>query len=231
MTSLRGLISPDTTANPHLFHTILNLARKNPNRFHLHWIPSHQGHIGNEIADLEAKKAAADPSIPYHLYEAYTSKKQMKTSLDLIIKNTLKSNWQDLTGGRPKVLELVPTYTHFQKYLANNQTYPLINNYLTGHLPLGEHLFNKNKIDSPLCPACGCNNTPQHLFNDCKKYQQQRRTLKKTLKTSTDTNLTDILNQVLKTEPLNVDALKAYNSFLKETVYSTTKQLKRPRPS
>lgn len=46
--------------------------------------------------------------------------------------------------------------------------------YLTGHGNFATYLYRFGKRGSPLCVACGVDDSPGHVLYDCHKYQQQR---------------------------------------------------------
>jgi ribonuclease HI len=55
---LSALQNPNVSSNSHIFCFIDNMINRIPIQFHLHWISSQCGHLGNELADALAKNAA-----------------------------------------------------------------------------------------------------------------------------------------------------------------------------
>lgn len=159
---------------------LVELKKKNCN-VKLVWIPAHRGIEGNEHADKTAKQAcqmdelAMDESIKVPAREL---KRVWK-------KNTLKESfewaWKDreFRGGR--FFELFFDLDNsnlekswFDKTKLKRRTISSINRLRSGHSSLKASLFRFLIIDSPECPYCGEDESPEHVFWSCEKYKENR---------------------------------------------------------
>lgn len=56
-----------------------------------------------------------------------------------------------------------------------------LNRLRSGHTSLKESLFKFRMVDSPLCTSCGVEETPNHVFWMCPRFDEQRITLSRSL--------------------------------------------------
>jgi ribonuclease HI len=176
MAALNNLRAPQKSFEPHIFHSICNLICDIPYHFHFHWIPSHKGYIGNEMADLCAKYAALSQTLPPYTPPTYSSSPVTKTFIKKKFIETLHANWDQLTTQRPYILNFFPNYEALLKYQAYLPQVPFLNNLISDHLPLSSHLYKKNIVEDPNCLTCGVQDTTLHLLFHCKRFLVQRHT-------------------------------------------------------
>jgi RNase H len=177
MCSLASLQNPQIAQLKHLSYSILEILHALPFQFQLHWIPAHQGHKGNELADTLAKKAKSSPSTPLIFPIPYSSYQPCKNFLKDQMLNQLKNNWNSIIVERPSITDFFPTFVHFQKFLRNSHKYPFLNGVISNHLPTHAHLFRMNLIAGPACLTCMCSDDTNHFWFDCIRFSAQRKAL------------------------------------------------------
>jgi hypothetical protein len=97
-----------------------------PIQFDLHWIPSHHGHLGNELADALAKNAATAETLflitPHQFSNKIDAKEFAKNQLAQI----MESNCNDFVQKRLFLSNLFTSYSHFQKFLQISHKLPFL---------------------------------------------------------------------------------------------------------
>ena len=168
-----------TTKDSLVLQCKLNLNRLGEaNTVTLQWIPGHEGHMGNEVADRLAKRGAARsdtcgplPLIPVpkaHTKqlikewghkkhkEEWTTRKDCRQTKMFVPTIPTKPLQNILTSSRSKVRRTVQL--------------------LTGHNNLSRHRFLMKMEDSPICTKCEEDEeTSEHFIAKCPAYAKQRR--------------------------------------------------------
>jgi hypothetical protein len=171
------------------------LARTYPNfDVTLRWSPGHEDIHGNEMADIEAKKAATsrDNNSPREDLPNYLR----HGSLPLSISALKQAHHQETHTRWTRLWTKSPRYARFQQIdpnVINRAFIKLTANFpkrLTGllmtlrsqHIPLNRHLHRINKTENPHCPHCpDTEETVHHYLLECPHYQRQRHTLQNEL--------------------------------------------------
>ncbi|RDB28923.1 putative RNA-directed DNA polymerase from transposon X-element [Hypsizygus marmoreus] len=153
----------------------------------IRWTPGHQGTIGNERADEEAKKAArGDTSekrrLPAVLRETLPrSKSATKQAYNAKLKKSAKAIWTSSPHfERMNEYDSSAPSSKFCDMLAKlpRKHGSLITQMRTGHAPLAHHLHRITKADSPVCPACHqYDETVAHFLLHCPAHERARNTL------------------------------------------------------
>ena len=150
------------------------------NSINVHWVPGHQEIRGNELADKQAKEAAAEVSgkddIPIEM-----DKKEAVSEL----KRQVKEKWQrkfDLTEKAEKIQEI---YTEVGKRNCYGEgdrlTFSLVNQLLSGHTQLNSHRSKIDKTVSPMCTVCNVPEDTEHFLFHCDAYKEERDCLEKSV--------------------------------------------------
>lgn len=160
----------------------------------LRWTTGHAGIPGNEIADIEAKKAAEGRSsdkkaLPKYLKHALTiNPSAIQKSSNKAIKQRWINDWRESKRGKTinKVDKNSPSI-HFLRSISNanisRKSASLVTQLLTEHIPLNKYLKRINKIDKANCPACGAEyETVNHFLLACPGYAHERWALEKHLR-------------------------------------------------
>ena len=138
------------------------------------WTPGHEGIIGNELVDTEAKAAAQGDSSPTSELPPLLRKKPLPISISStrqVLKNNLTTRWKgewQLSPRYERMLAIdnsLPSndYLSIIGQLRRNQA-SLLTQFRTGHIPLNVTLFRIKKAASPFCPHCG-HGTPESIFH------------------------------------------------------------------
>lgn len=161
---------------------MINMLKDNV-KFEVIWIPSHQGIIGNEKVDKEAKIAAYENEVDKSI-KSYPS--EIKKYIKHIIKISWDSEWKEnntskLSRIRNTVFDRGPTLFYCRKDQV------VITRLRIGHTNLTHiHLITKS---NPNKCKCGLELTVSHLLVNCVSYQQERMLCK------LPSNLMDCLNE------------------------------------
>jgi ribonuclease HI len=129
----------------------------------IRWSPGHEGTVGNERADEEAKRAAHRRTTPIDgIPEAFRpdlpiSKAAARQKLNAQRKSRVEAAWR--TSPRYKQTMQYDRNITKGSYLALDASLPrsyavLIIQLRTGHCTLAKHLHRIGKADSPVCPCC-----------------------------------------------------------------------------
>lgn len=136
------------------------------------WVPSHCDLVGNECADLVAKKAAfknhVDISVPFSIAEF---KSQFKAEL--------KKGWQNEWNlyGSGDVFKIICPKIGFDmaNWNVNRRDETTLHRLRLGICyGLNHFQFLINKHPDGRCDICGCVDTVTHFLTECKKYDRQR---------------------------------------------------------
>ncbi|KAF9234671.1 hypothetical protein BU15DRAFT_52337 [Melanogaster broomeanus] len=161
----------------------------------LRWISGHEGVIGNERADEEAKEAAKSPR---------NTSARMK--LPLYLRNgTLLSSLSALKQAQKsqsakrwaREWSLSPRHALATKYGADQPSNTFVKNVAhltkrhislliwlrTGHVSLNQHLHRIKKMDTPNCPNCEDDRQEmiEHFLLMCPHYARERHALQTSL--------------------------------------------------
>jgi len=161
-----------------IYHLTTNLAKSGINII-FEWIPSHVGLQGNELADLEAKKA-----LDYQFCNVYTPlyKQDIKSLCKTLLKNMWQENWDNNKKGRQ-------LYT-IQKTVSMGITIPNMRRVRevtliklrSGYINVNKFLFSIGRTDNKNCEECNTLDDLQHFFYNCKKYTADRNHMFQNLK-------------------------------------------------
>ncbi|KAJ5318355.1 zinc knuckle domain protein [Penicillium atrosanguineum] len=143
----------------------------------LRWIPAHQGVIGNEIVDQQAKEAAQKPDGPLkpdnrYIYLAAAAKRRIRNEAKLEWERT----WAKETTSRPtrRLIE-TPTKKTLEYWSGlRKATASILMQLRTGRISLGAYLSRINRRESA---RCGCdlgNQTVVHVLLECPLHQDER---------------------------------------------------------
>jgi hypothetical protein len=141
--------------------------------------------VGNEEADVEAKKAVAGHSSRKELLPVML-RSPLLTSATTTKRKFFEATLLEWTARRrksPRIAKLDridPSFSppSFQKLISamNRNSTTLLNRIRSGHLPTNVFLHRINRADSPTCPACGlANESIRHVMYKCPEYRQVRR--------------------------------------------------------
>jgi Reverse transcriptase (RNA-dependent DNA polymerase)/RNase H len=225
---LSGLLNPKQSVNWHVFCAILCIIQSLPLTFHLHWIPAHSGHCGNEHADKYAKIAAKSSTIPLITPVQITTNQLTKQQLKQNLAQQLHHNWNQITQDRHNLHNFFTCHAQFKKYLLVSHKFPYLNGILSNHLPTYAHLHRMHLSSGPACPFCLCEDDLQHYLFNCHKFLVQRVALLQELKLSEKQFTMDFIQQAFQL--CNIPVLIALNCYIQSTKYNNeTPSLKRKR--
>lgn len=133
------------------------------------WIPSHQGHLGNELADFLANQARlkenVDQSTPV------PSSKWRTTLNDWVLKQA-NSRWTS-SKNATFTKNFLPRYdikTSNEIMKLNRKDLRIVTGFLTGHCCLNKFLYRIGRADSPQCRLCNdpqSNEDIKHFLLEC----------------------------------------------------------------
>ena len=146
------------------------------------WIPGHAEIEGNERVDIEAKRAATDPTLSRpHNY------KPLKSSRARYIKAAAKRQWHTAWSENTKTAAALrrimkgkhakagpPLYNE----AMNRNTAARIAQLRTGHCGLNRYLHRFGIENSPYCRCGYGKETVEHYLLECRNYKEQRRKLR-----------------------------------------------------
>ena len=130
----------------------------------LQWTAGHEGIPGNELADLEAKKAAEGLTSDKHTLPRFLRCKltinpsAVKQKNDVDLKNKWKSDWRSTHRGKELAAIDANTPSAFLRAISkadlSRRCTSMITQLITAHIPLNSYLKRVNKVDSASCPSC-----------------------------------------------------------------------------
>ena len=182
----------------------------------LRWTAGHVGIPGNELADMEAKRAAGglsseQKSLPRFLRRELTlNPSALYRKRNAELKQKWKNRWRNSKRG--KLLAKIdgkspsPRFLHaISKANISRRSASLITQLYIGHIPLNDYLRRFKKTDSARCPACGAGSeTVAHFLLECPIYAHERWILAKRLnKRGKELTLENILGDKEAITPLS----------------------------
>ena len=146
------------------------------------WIPGHTQIEGNERADVEAKRAARDPTLSCpHKYKPLKSARvrQIKAAA----KDQWNTQWNNNTKTATRLRRLmrrkdVKAGPALYNEIANRKGASTIIQMRTGHCGLNKYLHRFGKSITPYCQCGYGKETVEHYLLECKVYKEQRKCLK-----------------------------------------------------
>jgi ribonuclease HI len=143
------------------------------------WVPGHIDVFGNEWADLVAKKALDRKVVDIPV-------KLNKSECKSVFKKQMKKDWQK-EWSKYKSTDILKIISSEIKLSMPNWKVPRDWEIQFHRLRLGKcrflksYLFFIGKHCDGKCDSCLCLDTVAHFLLDCRKYSNQRRSLKKNL--------------------------------------------------
>jgi ribonuclease HI len=160
----------------------------------IRWTAGHEGIVGNEAADEEAKRAADGlttdkPMLPSYLRKCLPiNPAAVKRAYHDKLKKKWTEDWRNSARGRKtaKLDESTPS----KKLLKGISDQKLsrvaascIAQFRLGHAPVNQYLKRIGRVDNARCPACGDDEeTPEHFLLQCPSYAHERWALAQNVK-------------------------------------------------
>lgn len=155
------------------------------------WVPGHEGVVGNEWADEEAKKASQGESsseerLPAFLREDLPAS---KSAVKQAYAEKIKRQVAKLFAKSPRYTKAnridrhMPS-SHFRKIAVHlsRSAASLLVQLRMGHVPLNQYLYRFKRAESPLCPMCnGEEETVSHWLHHCPAYEGHRAAIRQAL--------------------------------------------------
>ena len=146
------------------------------NKVCINWIPGHQGHMGNEVADRLAKRGCDMPHTDtQNVHAPHT---HIKSLIKKWSQKTHKDKWkEDPEEYKQTKMFLPDTDNSIWKKIENQsiKRIRLTTQIITGHATVRKHLFKMKIGNSPLCPKCEEEDeTVMHIFCKCPFFMGER---------------------------------------------------------
>jgi len=191
--ALRAFNSTMRRPSHHLAREVIRIAnmlskQKNRNAYKLtlRWTAGHEGLEGNELADIEAKRAVEGLTTDKPLLPSYLCKHLLinpaavKRAHNNMLMSKWTKTWRETNRGR--------RYVHLDKSTPSKKLLKLssqpnlsqvdashIAQFWLGHMPTNQYLKHIGRVDSARCPACGEDTeTMEHFLLRCKSYTHER---------------------------------------------------------
>ena len=146
------------------------------NNVKLSWIPAHEKHFGNEIADKLAKRGTRLPDkIELPLSKSYFTEK-----IESWGKKVHQKRWDNLDECRQTKMFCPKIDNNIMKLIRkmDRRKSMYATQILTGHACLQYHLNKMKIVDSPTCLRCGENDeTVEHFVAKCPAYAKVRKSI------------------------------------------------------
>ena len=191
----------------------------------LRWTAGHEGILGNEKADEEAKCAAGGltsdkSSLPLFLRHSLTiNPSAIKQNHNEESNTRWKNEWRKTDRGQAilKMDNRTPSAQLLRSISITDisrRSASLITQMHITHVPLNKFLARINKVDTAQCPACGASSeTIAHFLLECPGYAHERWTLEARLtKKGRAMTVEDILGNMDTMIPL-VNFIEASHRF------------------
>ena len=140
------------------------------NRVTLNWMPGHENHKGNIIADMA--KTGANMNTEGQEPRIAISKCVIKQKLKAWKQEKHNRLWQDRTDCRQTKL-ILPQVEHKWRrkiLIYKTEEIRILTQIVTGHANLKRHRYIMDMEDNPLCAKCGMEETAIHLITECPGY-------------------------------------------------------------
>ncbi|KAJ5636973.1 hypothetical protein N7490_006852 [Penicillium lividum] len=197
--AIQAVQNPKRPSGQHILRAIYAHVRAirtptSPSMVTLRWIPAHVGVHGNELADIEAKEAAAegvtgagsetDHPYPEPLRLAACAKRQVrariraKWAMQWAREKTGKPNQRLVNAPHKKTLKLFDGLPkHYTSILVQMRSM---------RIGLKHFLFKIGEADSDLCNCLEGSQTPQHVLLQCPNHTDERKVMIDKIRTRTD---------------------------------------------
>ena len=152
------------------------MAQHPQRRLQLVWVPGHHGVEGNERADMEAKRAATDPTLSQSFNHS-----PLKSSRLQYIKVLAKTRWEkEWTENTIMAKQLwcmlikgaAQRGPKVYNNIANRGACAKLIQLPTGHCGLNNYLHRFEKRNSPYCECGYGKETVAHFVLECHKYKE-----------------------------------------------------------
>lgn len=134
------------------------------------WVPSHQGIVGNELADRAAKIAS---SMPIQQNQIASNSQDIRT----LIRKKIEQHWNEKWINSAQTSKLfnirTNTFTLPPTSKLNRRDQVITTRLRIGHTKL-THSYLLNKTDPPKCDRCDQLLTINHLILQCPSFRQAR---------------------------------------------------------
>ena len=172
-----------------IFHKRLKMVQNKHKAMDLlvKWVPGHMDIVGNDRADVEAKKAATEGSSPLHKLPAPLrktlprSKSAIRQEYHRKIKLAAIASWASSPRfDRMALIDPDLSHAKFAKLtrsLSRNHA-SILFQLRSGHVPLNTYLHRIKKADSPICPSCQqYRETVMHYIMRCEAHSVARQVM------------------------------------------------------
>ena len=179
--SLRSLHAPPHPNRPlsPIAYQTQSLIRESPTRFHFHWIPAHEGVIGNEESDVNAKLAAAVPPCSDERFGPF---KITTSAIKARVRAAIEPPTENLDKARPhRAIRGDTTSTQTLAALAKLPRYvcSIVVQLRNGHCALRDYLHWRGHRPSPDCRRCREPETVRHYLLLCRRFEGPRHRLRR----------------------------------------------------
>ena len=180
--AIRAIIQPKQPSGQYLVERITDLyAQLTSQSITLHWIPSHVGVPGNELADTHAKQATGwrPPGTPQQVPDTQPERivqllAAVKTSTHKEAQHMWQREWTLAESHTARhLIKYKPTTADTAVAIYRQLTRPqgsIIAQVRSGKNSLNEYLFRIKRADTPGCDLChqrDTNQTAEHIILSC----------------------------------------------------------------
>ncbi len=177
------------------------------NRITIKWVPGHQGHLGNEIADRKARQGA-DMKVQGPWTHIPMAESNIKAEIKKWGTDKWQKYWEKLTNCRQSK-QMMPKVTNkIWRQVVNQpkRNINMISQIYTGHTTLNKHLKNMKLAEERTCEQC-CEEdeieSMEHYLCQCPAFARSRRST--------------LGSFFLKVEELNKIDIRCIIKFVKQT--------------
>ena len=145
------------------------------NKITLNWVPGHEGHMGNEVADRLAKGGVSQPTHgpgPWVPASNCVLKKAINNWCDVLH----EEKWTRRPDCRQSKIILPSTNHKWKSILSKtkNQIKAVVQ-IVTGHANLKRHRHIMKLEEDPICECGEDEETSIHVLTECPKFALKRR--------------------------------------------------------